>query len=270
MVNVISKGFSLIDPSPSKAPFKNSFIVLSSYFNILSDSGKIVDLFPLGTPVKVIEDDLKANLESLAKTMFGDVEMRWMDTYFPFTTPSFELEILFRGEWLEVLGCGVIQQDIIRSAGRGEQPGWAFGLGLERLAMVLFQIPDIRLFWSKDERFIKQFQSGEIDTKFQPYSKYPDCYKDVSFWTGTKENPISSFHMNDFCEIVRGLSPANEDIIEKIEVIDEFTHPKTQQNSICARITYRSMDRSLTNEEVDAIQLKVREKIVEELKVVLR
>lgn len=67
-----------------------------------------------------------------------------MDAYFPFTDPSFEMEIFFRGEWLEVLGCGVMQQAILDSAGQSGNKGWAFGLGLERLAMVLFQIPDIR------------------------------------------------------------------------------------------------------------------------------
>jgi len=58
--------------------------------------------------------------------------MRWIDAYFPFTEPSLELEIFYQGEWLEVLGCGVVQQKIIENAGRGTQPGWAFGLGLER------------------------------------------------------------------------------------------------------------------------------------------
>lgn len=67
-----------------------------------------------------------------------------MDAYFPFTEPSFEMEIFFRGEWLEVLGCGVMQQSILDDAGQAGNKGWAFGLGLERLAMVLFQIPDIR------------------------------------------------------------------------------------------------------------------------------
>jgi len=129
-----------------------------------------VKMFPLGTPTKEIEDDLKACLSGMAREIFGDVEMRWVDAYFPFTDPSFELEIYFNGEWLEVLGSGVIQQQIVRNADRGEEPGWAFGLGLERLAMVLFEIPDIRLFWSSDLRFHDQFQSGEI-VKFKPYSK---------------------------------------------------------------------------------------------------
>jgi len=60
----------------------------------------------------------------------------------------------------QVLGCGVMQQAILDDAGRSENKAWAFGLGLERLAMVLFDIPDIRLFWSSDPRFAKQFTPG--------------------------------------------------------------------------------------------------------------
>lgn len=65
---------------------------------------------------------------------------------------------LFQGKWLEVLGCGVIHRDVMNNAGRQGEVGWAFGLGLERLAMVLFSIPDIRLFWSNDVRFLSQFK----------------------------------------------------------------------------------------------------------------
>ena len=73
--------------------------------------------------------------------------------------------------------------------------GWAFGLGLERLAMVLFSIPDIRLFWSDDDRFTSQFKEGKI-VKFNSYSKYPLCYKDVSFWL-----PENGLHPNDVYEV---------------------------------------------------------------------
>lgn len=82
-------------------------------------------------------------------------------------------------------------------SGRDGRVGWAFGLGLERLAMILFGIPDIRLFWSQDERFTSQFKKGVI-SKFVPYSKYPLCYKDVSFWL--PENK-SSVHVNDIYEV---------------------------------------------------------------------
>jgi hypothetical protein len=58
----------------------------------------------------VIENDLKELLTGLARHLFGDVEMRWREDYFPFTEPSFELEVMFNGKWLEVLGCGVIHK----------------------------------------------------------------------------------------------------------------------------------------------------------------
>jgi phenylalanyl-tRNA synthetase alpha chain len=103
---------------------------------------------PREEAVAIVQKDLQENLELMVKQVFGDVEMRWNDDFFPFTDPSFELEIKFQGEWMEVLGCGVMQQRIIRTAltsgEEGEQIGWAFGLGLERLAMILFGIPDIR------------------------------------------------------------------------------------------------------------------------------
>eukprot|EP00798_Chlamydomonas_sp_ICE-L_P018591 gene18591-25103_t len=132
-------------------------------------------------PTEFCANELKASLESLAKTLFGDVECRWMDTYFPFTEPSFELEIFFKGNWLEVLGCGVMQQSILDgNTGKTGQKAWAFGLGLERLAMVLFDIPDIRLFWSDDERFLKQFKADALNAKFKSFSRFPPVYKDMA------------------------------------------------------------------------------------------
>ncbi|CAH0480498.1 unnamed protein product [Peronospora belbahrii] len=210
--------------------------------------------------VTFVKEKLKKTLEGMTKELFGDVEMRWVKAYFPFTDPSLELEIFFNGDWLEVLGCGVLQQEIVRSAGLGENVGWAFGLGLERLAMVLFDIPDIRLFWSQDKRFLSQFKDGQI-TKFKPYSKYPACFKDVSFWHD------ADFHENNLCEVVRDIAG---DMVERVAVVDEFTHPKTQRQSKCYRITYRHMDRNLTNSEVDDIQAIVRGKIVKDLGVELR
>ena len=131
---------------------------------------------------------------------------------------------------------------------RADRRGWAFGLGLERLAMILFEIPDIRLFWTEDSRFVNQFKEGKIK-KFVPYSKYPPVYKDIAFWI--PDNYVE----NDFYELARGVAG---DIVERMELIDEFTNAKKGKTSKCYRITYRSMDRSLTNEEVDALQEEVR------------
>ena len=155
--------------------------------------------------VDLASAELKETLEGLATHLFGDVETRWVDAYFPFTEPSYELEIFFKGEWLEVLGCGVMEMKILDDAGLGDKRAWAFGLGLERLAMVLFDVTDIRLFWSDDKRFTKQFKEGMFRAggvgmqKFKPYSKYPPCLKDVSFWL-PKENP-ESFTENNLCEV---------------------------------------------------------------------
>ena len=124
--------------------------------------------------------------------------MRWVGAYFPFTDPSLELEIYFRDEWLEVLGSGVIQQRIVDHCGHSDKMGWAFGLGLERLAMVLYNIPDIRLFWSNDKRFLKQFKRDQ-PTDFKPFSNYPPCLKDVAFWLP------EHFHENDFYDAVRNV-----------------------------------------------------------------
>lgn len=205
--------------------------------------------------------DLKKTLEGLAKRLFGDVEMRWVDCYFPFTDPSYELEIFFQGKWMEVLGCGVTEQAILKNNGRDGTVAWAFGLGLERLAMVLFDIPDIRLFWSSDSRFTTQFKSGQLGTKFKSYSKYPPCFKDISFWISEQ------FTENNLCEVVRGIAG---DLAEEVVLIDEFTNPKKGTTSHCYRIAYRSMERSLTDEEINALQTEVRSQVESKLKVTLR
>lgn len=196
------------------------------------------------------------------------------------------------------------------SLGVPHKTGWAFGLGLERIAMILFSIPDIRLFWSEDERFLSQFKEGSITT-FRPYSRYPPCYKDVSFWTsraserpgevGAKaaggawvatEGGVKAFHENDFCEVVRDVAG---DLVEDVKLvrkkqlrsfslslpcvhrltfaalqIDDFLNKKTGRTSKCYRINYRSMDRSLSNEEVNKLQSKVLERLTQTLDIELR
>merc|ERR1711884_497094 len=102
----------------------------------------------------------------LAKALFpGEVETRWVECYFPFTHPSWELEVQWRGDWLEVLGCGVMEQELLANAGVVDRVGWAFGLGLERLAMVLYSIPDIRPFWTKDSGFLSQFEGVSLTNR---------------------------------------------------------------------------------------------------------
>ncbi|XP_051655049.1 phenylalanine--tRNA ligase, mitochondrial isoform X4 [Manacus candei] len=176
--------------------------------------------------VRLVEFNLKQVLTKLMTHIFGDgLQVRWVDCYFPFTHPSFEMEINFQGEWMEVLGCGVMEQQLVNSAGAQDKIGWAFGLGLERLAMILYDIPDIRLFWSEDERFLKQFIGPHIwqKIKFQPLSRYPPLINDISFWL-----PSETYSENDFYDLVRTVGG---DLIEKVVLVDEFAHPKLQVSS---------------------------------------
>ena len=226
--------------------------------------------------VKMLEFDLKRSVVDLMKELFGaSIESRWNPCYFPFTHPSYELEIKFQGEWLEVLGSGIMRQAILDNGGAHEKIGWAFGLGLDRLAMLLFNVPDIRLFWSEDPRFAEQFREVGIDPQtniqFTPFSKFPPCSKDVSFWLPpgghNPEESDTEFSDNNLYEVVRSIGG---DYIEKVELIDRFTHPKTQRVSRCYRVTYRSMDRNLTNEEINEIQEQLRRSLEQDLGVELR
>ena len=189
--------------------------------------------------------------------------MRWIPAYFPFTNPSLELEIYFNDQWIEMMGCGVIHTDLMEASGRDEyEIGWASGLGLERFCMKLFDIPDIRSFWSSDQRFLSQFEEGKI-TKFKPYSKYPSCFKDVSFYITNDK----VFEENDLYELVRNIGG---DLIEKVECVDTYVDKKRRRESKCFRIFYRSLERTLKNEEIDLLQFKIRDDIKEKLGVELR
>ncbi|KAI2632056.1 phenylalanyl-tRNA synthetase [Hypoxylon sp. NC1633] len=206
------------------------------------------------------------------------LQVRWVEAYFPFTSPSWELEVYYGGDWLEVLGCGVVKQDIYINAGVPNQLGWAFGIGLDRIAMLLFQVPDIRLFWSRDERFLNQFKGVSDDLsmlkRFVTFSKYPGCAKDVSFWLktssaagGDTKTNAHDFHENDVMEIVRSVA---WNLVEDVKLVDEFTHPKTGRKSMCYRINYRSLERTLTNEEINDLHIEVTRVLTKKLGVEIR
>ena len=116
--------------------------------------------------------DLKGTLEYLASNLFGpDTQVRFRPSYFPFTEPSVEVDLtcsncggkgcsLCKGTgWIEVLGAGMVNPVVLESCGIDSKKytGYAFGLGVERIAMIKYGIPDIRLFYECDLRFLKQF-----------------------------------------------------------------------------------------------------------------
>jgi phenylalanyl-tRNA synthetase alpha chain len=103
----------------------------------------------------------KGIIEGFLKGFFGpEVKMRLRPSHFPFTEPSFEVDIKRKGkDWLEIMGAGMVHPNVFKAAGyvSGRWQGFAFGVGLDRLAMIKYQIDDIRLFYSGDLRFLKQF-----------------------------------------------------------------------------------------------------------------
>ncbi|MGP1384011.1 MAG: phenylalanine--tRNA ligase subunit alpha [Thainema sp.] len=103
--------------------------------------------------------DLKGTIRVFIDALFGDVPIRLRPSYFPFTEPSAEVDIQWKGKWLEVLGCGMVDPNVLKAVGYDPEiyTGFAAGMGVERLAMVLHEIDDIRRLYQSDLRFLRQF-----------------------------------------------------------------------------------------------------------------
>ncbi|NPA66466.1 MAG: phenylalanine--tRNA ligase subunit alpha [Epsilonproteobacteria bacterium] len=118
---------------------------------------------------KVSFANLKFILEDFLKYMFGEVEVRFRPSFFPFTEPSAEVDIscvFCKGEgcrvcshtgWLEVLGCGIVDPNVFKAVGYENVSGYAFGLGVERFAMLIHQIGDLRSLFEGDIKLLEQF-----------------------------------------------------------------------------------------------------------------
>jgi len=118
--------------------------------------------------------DLKQTLLYFTREMFGKSKIRLRPSYFPFTEPSAEVDIYWglktetdyritKGTgWLEIMGCGMVDPSVLRNCNinPAEYTGFAFGMGIERIAMLLYQIGDIRMFYENDVRFLEQFRAS--------------------------------------------------------------------------------------------------------------
>ena len=102
---------------------------------------------------------LRGTVLTFLKTFFGDIPVRFRASYFPFTEPSAEVDVQWKGKWLEVMGCGMVDPKVLENLGIDSEiwTGFAAGLGVERFCMVRHQIDDIRRFYTSDLRFLSQF-----------------------------------------------------------------------------------------------------------------
>lgn len=117
--------------------------------------------------------DLKQTLSYFTTELFGKSEIRLRPSYFPFTEPSAEVDVYWGLEtetdyrmtkgtgWLEIMGCGMVDPNVLRNVDIDPEKfsGYAFGMGIERIALLLYQIGDIRLYTENDKRFLEQFKS---------------------------------------------------------------------------------------------------------------
>ncbi len=196
-------------------------------------------------------DELEQALRAIARAIFGpDTPLKIFPDTFPYTDPSLQMEVEKGGKWLEVLGSGVVRGSVLEKLGIDSTKwnGWAFGPGIERLAMVSMELPDIRLLWSNDERVKKQLKLGN---KFKEVSKYPPITRDISFIVS------SDFTPNDYFDLIRDLGG---DLVEEVQLLDKYENQEkfgTDKVSYTYRIVYRSIERTLTTKEVDIINNKI-------------
>ena len=209
-------------------------------------------------------EDLKEVLTEIAQAIFGkDIEYRFNVDQFPYTDPSCEMEVKIGDRWVEVLGSGVVRGSVLKNLGVDpyEYNGWAFGFGLERLAIISMELPDIRLLWSQDPRVIKQLKLGN---KFKEVSKFPPITRDISFIID------KSFIPNNYFDLIRDIGG---NLVEEVQLLDKYENAEKfgkDKISYTYRIVYRSNERTLTTEEIDLIQNKIYKQTAEQFGAELR
>ena len=209
-------------------------------------------------------EDLQEVLAQIAKAVFGaDVKYRFNEDKFPYTDPSLEMEIEKSGKWVEVLGSGIVKGSVLKNFGVDPDVynGWAFGFGLERLAIISMELPDIRLLWSEDERVKKQLKLGN---KFKEVSKFPPITRDISFVVS------NNFVPNDYFDLIRDVGG---ELVEEVRLLDKYENSEkfgADKISYTYRIIYRSNERTLEAKEIDPLQDKIYEETKKQFAAELR
>lgn len=194
-------------------------------------------------------DELRRVLSEVVEALFGKTaEYRFLDDTFPYTDPSLQVEVKVNDRWIEILGGGMPKKSVLKNFGVEGYNGWAFGFGLERLAIISMELPDIRLLWSTDPRVTSQLTLGH---PYKEVSKYPAVVRDISFVAPPDFTP------NNYFDLIREV--VGEDMVEEVSLIDTYKNEAKfgDKTSYTYRIVYRSLARTLTSEEVDALHKKL-------------
>lgn len=224
------------------------------------------------------QNTLKEVLGQTITALFGkDAVYRFNADHFPYTTDSLETEVAFEGKRLEVLGAGVVHPTVLEKLwiDSTKYNWWAFGFWIDRLVMALKKIPDIRIFWSTDKRITAQW--GNLDP-YKEVSSFPPVYKDISFLTPKstfvinqpeteKSGQIELVNEADSFEIAWIARDVSWWLIEEVKVIDIFEDDAKfgpDKKSVCIRITFRSLEKTLTNDEINKVYFQIRDKLSNE------
>src|SRR3989344_5711418 len=202
---------------------------------------------------KILQDALT----DIAQTVFAPVQVtaRFNPDDFPYTDPSYEIEVQIgdSDRWIELLGCGVPRESVLKNMGVEGYTGWWFGFGLDRLAIVSMALPDIRLLRSADPRVKNQLKLGQ---QYKEVSKYPPITRDISFVVK------KGFVPNEYFDLIRDIVG---DMAEEVKLLDHHEDEAKfgpDRESYTYRVVYRSTERTLTKEEVDILQKKLVEESV--------
>jgi phenylalanyl-tRNA synthetase alpha chain len=228
----------------------------------------------------ITQQDLKDVMIDLAQGVFGkQIKYRFNSDTFPYTYESLEMEVdkgsmadtyaegkeasdtypeakgsvnggSGKEEWVEINGAGIVQPTVLEKldVDSSKYNGWAFGFGLERLAIISMELPDIRLLWSEDPRVTKQLRLGQ---KFVEVSKYPPIIRDISFIVK------NDFVPNNYFDLVRDIA---KDMAEEVLLLDKYENKEKFGEgfvSYAYRITYRSTERTLRADEISALHKKL-------------
>ncbi len=214
-------------------------------------------LFVCRKDIKNIDQsDLENICSEVTRSLLGnDMKESFAVDTFPYTDPSIEMNVEWGDKMVEVNGAGIVHPQVLKNLGIDGNiyNGWAFGFGVDRLAMLKMKIPDIRLLRSSDERVTKQLK--DINKTYEPVSKYPPSVRDISFIVDKK-----SFNLNAYYESVR--ETIGREYVEEVKIIDEYEDDeKFGENKISYtfRVTYRHLARTLTNIEVNDMHEKLHE-----------
>jgi phenylalanyl-tRNA synthetase alpha chain len=206
----------------------------------------------------IVKDDLLAVVSGIARTAASSWKLRIIDSPHPYTRGGIEVNAIVGDRDIEILECGLIKDDILGNAGLdpGEYSGWALGMGLDRLAMTLKGIPDIRYLRSVNPKIAQQM------TDLEPYrevSRQPAIQRDMSY------SVPKSYVEEDISDDIRRALANQADTLESVELLSQSSYEslpqkirnrlgiQSDQKNVLVQVTLRHLGRSIANREANEL-----------------